>query len=200
MSPLISFIIGRDLERKVDLTRVSAGGQSELANMQEKVTRLMEAERRLNEELRAHSDMEKRLTEELTRTKKERDKWKRQLDEVKVRQNIRESEVVQRLEERVHKLERQLREGQHRSTEGGAPRNEAIGQFEREAERLIHGAPVGVTHSSAAGYVSLEPLPAHPAGREGGVKREQWSQLLENVLGKHFDQLDSSLEKILTPN
>lgn len=182
---------------------LSTGSQSELEQLRGKVVTLLEGERRLKEEVGTHFEMEKRLREELNRAKREGDNWKRQLDKVKVQLGRQESEVVRRLEERVQKLEHQLRES-HRSSsgEGGPPantENEAIGRFEVEAERLIH-TPTGGANGGC-GYVALEPvLPSqHPAPGEG-AESEQWSQLLENVLGKHFDQLDSSLQRMLSPN
>ena len=189
---------------------LSASCQSELEQMRGKVTTLLEGERRLKEELRSQLETEKRLREELNRAKRDGDKWKQQLDKVKVQQGRQESEVVRRLEERVQKLEHQLRESRQTSSEGGAPqntKNEAIGRFEEEAERLIH-TPVGPTNSGH-GYVALEPVRPHhhghpaAASREGegeGGESEQWSQLLESVLEKHFDQLDSSLQRMLSPN
>ena len=198
----------RDLEEKVGVASLSASRQSELEQMRGRVMSLLEGERRLKEELGTQLEMEKRLREELNRAKRDGDKWKQQLDKVKVQQGRQEREVVQRLEERVQKLEHQLRESRQTNSEGGAPqdtKNEAIGRFEEEAERLIC-TPVGVTNS-CHGYVALEPVHPnhHPAAanREGegeGGEGEQWSQLLESVLGKHFDQLDSSLQRMLSPN
>ena len=207
--PLIIYALyySRDLEEKVGVASLSASCQSELEQTRGRVTTLLEGERRLKEELGIKLEMEKRLREELNRAKRDGDKWKQQLDKVKIQQGRQESEVVQLLEERVQKLEHQLRESQQTSS-GGAPQNtnnEAIGRFEEEAERLIR-TPVGVTNSGH-GYVALEPVHPHhhraAANREGegeGGDSEQWSQLLESVLGKHFDQLDSSLQKMLSPN
>lgn len=183
------------------VANLSTSCQSELEQMKGKVTTL-------REELGAHMEVEKGLREELHRTKREGDKWKQQLDKVKVQQGREESEVVQRLEERVQKLEHQLRESHRSSGRGGTPQNannEAIGRFEVEAERVIH-SPVGGA-SGGYGYVALEPVhthhhhhPAAPSGEGGGRESEQWSQLLEGVLGKHLDQLDSSLQKMLSPH
>ena len=147
--------------------------------------------------LLAQLEAEKKLREELSRAKKEGGKWKQQLDKVKVQQGRQESEVVQRLEERVQKLEHQLRESQRISDEGGVSQNEAIGQFKQQVEELS-GTPIGLTNGS--GYVALEPVHHLPTSREREGDTEQWSQLLETVLGKHFDQLDSSLHKMLSPN
>jgi hypothetical protein len=158
----------------------------------------------LREELSTHSEMEKGLREELNRTRREGDKWKQQLDKVKVQHGRQESEVVRRLEERVQKLEQQLRESLRNSGRGGTlqnTRNEAIGRFEAETERVIDTPAAGGTNVGC-GYVALEPVHTHhhhPSEREGG-ESEQWSQLLEGVLGKHFDQLDSSLQRMLSPH
>ena len=175
----------------MSVARLSTSCWSELEQMKGKVTTLLEGERRVKEELSTHMEMEKRLKEELSRAKREGDKWKQQLDKVTVHQARQESEVVRRLEERVQKLEHQLRESQRTSSsEGGATQSGAIGQFEEQAERLIHTpGPVDMT-SSGCGYA---------ASREVG-EGEQWSQLLESVLGKHFDQLDNSLQRMLSPN
>ena len=172
----------------MSVVRSSVSCQSELEQMRGQVTTLLEGERRLKDELRSHLEMETRLNEELSRAKRETDKWKQLLDKVKVQQASQESEVVRRLEDRVQKLEHQLRESQHTSSsEGRATQCEAIGQFEEQTERLIHTpGPVDMTSSGQR-------------HTEGG-QSEQWSQLLESVLGKHFDQLDSSLQRMLSPN
>lgn len=185
------------------VANLSASYQSELEQMKGKVTTL-------RKELGAHLEVEKGLRDELHRTRREGDKWKQQLDKVKVQQGQEESEVVRRLEERVQKLEHQLRESHRSSGRGETPqstKNEAIGRFEAEAERVVD-SPVGGA-SGGCGYVALEPVhphhhhnhhPAAPSGEGEGGQREQWSQLLEGVLGKHFDQLDSSLQRMLSPN
>ena len=184
---------------------LSASCQNELEQMRGKVMTLLEGERQLKHEVSAHLEVEKRLREELNKAKRDRDNWKQQLDKVKIQHESHESEVVRGLEERVQKLEHQLRESHHSSGEGEAPpntKNEAIGRFEEEAERLIH-TPVGVTNSGR-GYVALEPVHHHQpqpsASRREGGDDDRWSQLLESVLGKHFDQLDSSLQRMLSPN
>ncbi len=180
---------------------LSASYQSELEQMRGKVATL-------REELGAHSEMEKGLREELNRTRREGDKWKQQLDKVKVQHGRQESEVVRRLEDRVQKLEQQLRESHRSNGRKGTPqntKNDAIGRFEVEAERVIHTPPAaagGGGTNVGCGYVALEPVHTHhhhPSEREGG-ESEQWSQLLEGVLGKHFDQLDSSLQRMISPN
>ena len=193
------------------VANLSASYQSELEQMKGKVTTL-------RKELGAHLEVEKGLRDELHRTRREGDNWKQQLDKVKVQQGQEESEVVRRLEERVQKLEHQLRESHRSSGRGETPqttKNEAIGRFEAEAERVVHSpvggasgrvvdSPVGGA-GGGCGYVALEPVhphhhPAAPSGEGEGGEREQWSQLLEGVLGKHFDQLDSSLQRMLSPN
>ena len=153
------------------VANLSASYQSELKQMKGKVTTL-------RKELGAHLEVEKGLRDELHRTRREGDKWKQQLDKVKVQQGQEESEVVWRLEERVQKLEHQLRES-HRSSGWGethqSTKNKAIGRFEVEAERVVH-SPVGGA-SGGCGYVALEPVhhhhhnhqPAAPSGEGEGT-------------------------------
>ena len=163
----------RKLEEEVGVARMSAGCHSELQQVQQK--------------LRAQLQVEQELRESLRRAKEEGGVCREELAKVKGRQGKGESQVVRKLEERVHKLEQQLRESQHNSA--------AIKQFEEKAEAFLQNP---IHSSNERTYVSLEPVHEHAGSAVG--EDMKWSGMLENVLGKHFDQLDCSLQNMLSPN
>ena len=145
----------------------------------------------LQQELRAKQQLEGELRESLRQAKEEGRVWREELSRVKVQAERKESETVHKLEQRLQRLESQLRESKE-DTQGG--HNPAITRFRDQAELLAHSP---VTTEGGRGYVALEPLQVVPPTSQSD---EKWSKLLESVLGKHFDQLDSSLQKILSPS
>lgn len=168
----------RELEDQANVARLSTGCQSELQQLQQ--------------ELREHLQLERELRESLRRAKEEGGVWRAELSKVKAEQYRHESEVINKLEHRVLNLEHQLRENQLNTEKSHSA---VIKQFTEQAEQLVQ-SPLNL---KGQGYVALEPV--HQQASSEVEDGERWSKLLENILGKHFDQLDCSLQNIiLSPN
>lgn len=170
----------RRLEEELGLARMSAGCHGELQQVQQ--------------ELKAKKQLELELRESLRRAKEEGRAWRDEVTRMKAQLDKEESEVIQKLEERVQKLERQLRESQARITVG--IQNTAIQRFEENTEAFLQTPFI---REDKEGYVALEPVHGHQTDGSQLEESNKWSQMLEDVLGKHFDQLDCSLTKILSP-
>ena len=137
-------------------------------------------------------ELEQELRESLHRAKEEGGVWRAELSKVKAERNRQESEVIHKLEQRVQNLEHQLRENQLNTERSHSA---AIKQFTQQAEQLLQG-PLHL--EGPQGYVALEPVHQQTNSEDDS---ERWSKLLENVLGKHFDQLDCTLQNIIhSPN
>ena len=168
----------RNLEKQVGVAKMSTTCQSELQKVQK--------------ELKAQLEVEQGLREALQRAKDEGCTWKEELTYLKGQQVKQDSEVVRMLEQRVQKLEHQLKEAEH--SKGRESCSAAIEQFQDLAEAFIQ-TPVDGGHD---GYIALEPV--YKPNSSETEDTEKWAKLLENILGKHFDQLDTSLQNILSPN
>lgn len=161
----------------MSVARLSAGCQTELQQVQQ--------------ELKAQLQLEQELRESLHRAKEEGGIWRENLSKLKSERDRQESELIHVLEQRVQNLERQLRESQL-NKEGA--HITAIKKFNEQTEQLLR-TPVS---TSEGGYVALEPL--HQLASSEVEESERWTKVLEDVLGKHFDQLDCSVQRILSPN
>ena len=137
--------------------------------------------------------LEQELRESLHRAKVEGGLWRAELSKIKCEEDRQENQVIYKLEQRVQILEHQLRENQL-NTEN-CSNSAAIKQFTEQAEQLVQ-SPLNL---GGGRYVALEPV--HQQTGLEVEDSEKWSKLLENVLGKHFDQLDCSLQNIIaSPN
>ena len=160
------------LEEKLGVARTSA---SELHQVQQ--------------ELSAKKLVEQQLRDSLKQAEEKGAMCKEELRRMKVHAERKESETVHKLEQRLQRLESQLRESEESRQSGHGA---AIIRFEEQVDRLTQCPPTG---DGGGGYVALHPTPSNLDG-----SNERWSKLLENMLGKHFDQLDCSLQKILSSN
>lgn len=143
----------------------------------------------VQQELSAKKLVEQQLRDSLKEAEEKGAMCKEELRRMKVHAERKESETVHKLEQRLQRLESQLRESEESRQSGHGA---AIIRFEEQVDRLTQCPPTG---DGGGGYVALHPTPSNLDG-----SNERWSKLLENMLGKHFDQLDCSLQKILSPN
>ena len=132
----------------------------------------------LREAVGHHTQEEARLRSELKRVQQERQEQLLKFGE---------NRMIAELEDRVERLEKQLREAHNSQStvhDDIPPITEhhhketAIGQFVDQVERLACNRE----------YVALSPV------SDTGL-----SQALEGILDKHFNQLDTSLQGILSP-
>lgn len=127
------------------------------------------------------------LREALRENVEEKEGVRRELERVRQEQQtkMKENTVITELQERVERLETQLREAQSQKIheEDNYPLielqdNTVIGEFVNHVDELVSGECVTMSPDT-------EP---------------RLSQALEGILDKHFNQLDTSLQAILSSN